>query len=307
MNQYTRRTAIGMGVGASAVGAAMPSHGFQAAEFASSTQRRGFMTAPVRINGEGPFPFAIDTAANASVITSELAGALALPRAADVAMHTLVGREVVGSVHVEQIRTGALDHSDVNLALGARLGLDGVEGLIGTDLLTGLRLDLQFRGAQRLRIASSRKDSDGFFDMPSARSSIVYEARRNFADLAMIEARAGGIEMLAVLDTGAQVSIGNTALARLAGATRNTLASGESRASIRSPTGEAVQAETMMLSHLRIGGVAIHQLPILVGDFHTFDIWGLRDTPCMLMGVDVMGLFNGVSIDLRRNEVVFEV
>ena len=265
------------------------------------------MTAPVRINGKGPFPFAIDTAANASLITSELATALDLPASESIVMHTLVGREVVGSVRANQLKAGALDASDVRLALGTRRGLDGVDGLIGTDLLAGLRLDLQFRGIQRMRIASSRNDSDGFFDMPSGRASIVYEARRNFNELSMIEAHAGGIPMLAVLDTGAQVSMANSALARLAFATRNTLVNGESRATILSPTGQSVQAEAMMLSHLRIGGVAIHQLPILVGDFHSFDIWGLRDTPCMLMGVDVLGLFNGVSIDLRRNEVVFEV
>src|SRR5579863_8786822 len=37
------------------------------------------MTAPVRVNGQGPYPFVVDTGANQSVISDSLAAQLALP------------------------------------------------------------------------------------------------------------------------------------------------------------------------------------------------------------------------------------
>ncbi len=55
---------------------------------------------------------------------------------------------------------------------------------------------------------------------------------------------------------------------------------------------------------LRLGGVRFSLVPILVGDLHTFTLWGLADTPAMLLGVDLLGLFHTVVIDLKRGELV---
>jgi hypothetical protein len=37
------------------------------------------MTAPIRVNGQGPFPFVVDTGSNQTVIAAELAAQLGLP------------------------------------------------------------------------------------------------------------------------------------------------------------------------------------------------------------------------------------
>jgi hypothetical protein len=49
------------------------------------------MTAPVRIEGSGPFAFVVDTGANQSVISTELAGVLGLPFGADAALNGVAG------------------------------------------------------------------------------------------------------------------------------------------------------------------------------------------------------------------------
>jgi hypothetical protein len=307
MIDWTRRgaavAALGLGLTGSPLAAQEPAPPFIDAD----RFRRGRMLVPVRIDGRGPFAFAVDSAANASVIASDLADTLALPPAGEVAMHTLIAREVVGTVRTGRVQTGALDARDVRLALASRIGLDGVDGLIGTDLLAGLRLDLHFQGVRRTRVTASRRSGDRFFDARRPSARLVHAVERRFGELLMIEAQAGGSPAVAILDTGAQVSIGNQALARAARTSPIVLRDGSAVSRVQSPTGRSADAQPMMLSGLRFGGLSMGRLPLLIGDFHTFDLWGLADRPAMLMGIDVLGLFESVAIDLKRGDVVFEV
>ena len=50
--------------------------------------------------------------------------------------------------------------------------------------------------------------------------------------------------------------------------------------------------------------MVLDQLPVLMCDFHIFRLLGLENTPAMLMGVDVLGVFDRVVIDLKRGELI---
>lgn len=306
MIDWTRRglggVGLGLAAGAAAAQTAPPPQGLHSADL-----RRGRMTVPVRIGGQGPFTFAVDSAANASVIAADLAEALALPRGGEVAMHTLIAREMVETVQARDLETGALHASEVRLAVASRLGLDGLDGLIGTDLLGGLRLDLSFRGLRRIRVSRSRRSGDRFLDARRPSTRLVHAIESGFGDLLMIEIGAGPVTGHAILDTGAQVSIANTALAQGARASPVVLRDGGTLSRVQSPTGRSAEAIAMSIPGLRFGGMTMGRVPVLVGDFHTFDLLGLGDRPALLMGIDVLGLFESVAIDLRRGEVVFEV
>lgn len=306
MTDWTRRGLAGAGLGLVA-GAAPAQTPAPPQSLNTSALNRGRMTVPVRIGDDGPYTFAVDSAANASVIAADLAASLALPDGGEVAMHTLIAREVVQTVRARALRTGALNAREVRLAVASRLGLDGLDGLIGTDLLSGLRLELGFRGRRRIRVARSRRSGDRFLDARRPSTRLVNAVQQGFGDLLIIEIAAAGVAGHAILDTGAQVSIANPALARAAGASPVVLRDGSRLSRVQSPTGRSAEATPMTLPGLRFGGMTLGRVPILVGDFHTFDLLNLGDRPAMLMGVDILGLFQSVAIDLRRGEVVFEV
>jgi len=108
------------------------------------------------------------------------------------------------------------------------------------------------------------------------------------------------------VDTGAQLTVINTALARQAGARALVLPDGSSNGRILSPTGRGAIGEAMLLPELQLGGARLTRIPVLVGDFHTFAVWDLIDEPAMLLGVDILGLFPTVIIDLKRGELVLD-
>ena len=102
------------------------------------------------------------------------------------------------------------------------------------------------------------------------------------------------------------MTIINSALAVQANAQPLVLPDGSSLTRVLSPTGSGAVAQAMLLPELQLGGVQLTRIPVLVGDFHTFAIWGLADQPALLLGVDLLGLFQTVTIDLRRGELLLD-
>ena len=311
MIDWTRRAMVGAGLalGASPTLAQSPAGPAPAAPqtFGSETLHRGWLTAPVRINGKGPFAFAIDSAANASVIASDLAETLSLRPDVDIAMHTLIAREVVRTARADRLQTGALDIPRPRLALASRVGMGGLDGLIGVDLLSNLRLDLTFRGGRGIRVSRSHRTGGGYLDGPRPAARLVTAVEQRFGGLLMIETRIGGQAALAIIDTGARVSVANTAFARAAEASAVVLLDGDAGNRLHSPTGRSAAATQMIIPNLQFAGLTMLNQRMLVGDFHVFDLWGLADRPAFLMGIDLLSRFESVAIDLRRGEMLFEL
>lgn len=264
------------------------------------------LTIPVFINGGSPLRFAVDSAANASVIASDLVETLGLSARPDADIHTLIALERVPMAGAESLRAGAINRSDVRLVVADRAGLGGVDGLLGTDILAGQRLIMDFN-RRRLRIVHSR--SSGTYLFQEGRSSVHYRApaEQRFNNLMMVDAIVGGVACKVIIDTGARITIANHVLATASGARSILLNDGSRIQAVESPTGRSQDAAAMMLPTLGFGGITLRRIPVLVGDFHTFAIWGLQDRPVVLLGSDVLSLFKRVSIDLGRSELLLEV
>ena len=265
----------------------------------------GRLTVPVRLDDGPMLRFAVDSAANASVIAADLVEPLGLSRLPSADIHTLIAVETVARAAARRVRSGAIDRSRLALVVADRVGLGGLDGLLGTDVLADHRLVMEF-ARRRMRISTSR--TSGGFLFNAGRSTVRYRApvEQRFTNLMMVDARCGGVGCKGIVDTGARVTIVNAALAQAVGARATTFLDGSRRQAVQSATGRSRSAEAMLVPHLAFGGVTFRSVPVLMGDFHTFDLWGLQDRPAMLLGVDVLGLFQRVSIDLGRSELLLE-
>lgn len=267
----------------------------------------GRLTVPVTIEGAGPYFFAVDTAANASVVASDIAVRLGLQPAGDIEMHSLIAREVVPTVHVRSLSSGALHATSTRLALGSRAGLDGTDGLLGGDVLADSRVVMRFRGGGGMTIGRSR--TEGGYMFREARRTIRFEtpAERRFGTLMMIGAQASGARARAIIDTGALVSLINTRMAEQGRARPISLTTGSRTQKVQSPTGRTMEVSVAILPHIRFGSIILRDLPVLVADLHTFDIWGVQAEPAMLIGVDILALFSEVVVDIRRAELILQL
>ena len=253
------------------------------------------MTAPVKVNGQGPFPFVVDTGANCSVISIELATALGLPAGPRQLLHGVAGQEMAGS-SIATLNLGGKDQTDTVLSLLPQISIGG-PGMLGVDRLHDQRLTLDF-GAQRMEIEASRY-------APRDPGEVTLRAQRRSGQLTLVDAELAGVPMVAILDSGAQSTIGNMALWEYA--VVNAPGVGWGDVSIISATGQTMGAQSAVLPRLRIGGLQFPAWAIAFADLHTFKLWNLVDRPAILLGVDALSRFESVSLDFARDEVRFRL
>jgi predicted aspartyl protease len=254
------------------------------------------ITAPIYINGQGPFRFLVDTGANRSCISEVLADKLGLPEGPRVSLHTVVGQRMRSSVQVSELKVGSRVQKNARVAVLPIVG-EEIDGALGVDWLKGQRLVLDFKGHQ-MEITASRLDttSDG---------KVVVPARRKSGQLTIIDADLAGRQISAMIDSGAEISMGNAALRRVIGAQpRNTTVQQIELASL---AGEKLVGELLYLSFLRLGGLQLGNVPVVFVEAHVFKLWGLQNVPTLILGMDLLNEFDKVHLDFGRSTVRFDL
>lgn len=254
------------------------------------------MTVSVLLEGNGPYPFVVDTGAERTSISNELALTLALRSAGNARLHSVTGVMPVALYHI-----GTLDmdrHRAIDLRAPAMAGANlGGPGLIGVDTLKEQRVTMDFR-KRTMTIAPSRTRD------PTARGDdIIVRARSRAGRLVIMDARLDGEKVAVILDTGSQTSLGNEALRRKLFAQRRQRQA--TPIELRDVAGGRMTAIYTTTHALKISDFEVNALPLALADAHIFGELGLADTPAMLLGMDALALFDRVTIDFRRRTARF--
>lgn len=265
----------------------------------TTKDRIGRIMAPVWLNGRGPFLFIVDTGANRTVLSPETARQLGIDvdGSARAIVHGVTGSESAPLARVRELRVGRIVRRDVEMPVVSSRVHAEADGMLGADNLAGTRLTVDFR-RNHIDIADAGA-------MPGrARDAIALPAQMRFGLLPLVRGRVGGVQIDAVVDTGAERSIGNGAL-RAALAAEHSATRSEGRTLVFGAVGPDVSADIVLVPRLRIGSGNVTRLPILFADTHVFRIWQLEAKPSLLLGMDVIGQLDAIVIDYRRNQVWF--
>lgn len=259
------------------------------------TDKTERMTIPVSIGDSGPYPFLIDTGADRTVISRELATELGLSDAGRALLHSMSGSESVALVRIPSLRFSAGGTDQIRAPALARVNL-GAHGLIGLDTLRNRRVLLDFR-TNTMTVTPAEKR--GVRHDPD---EIVVTARRKGGQLILVGATINGRKVDVVIDTGAQVSVGNYALRNMLRRSRDQTARPIELISV---TGGKTLAEHTSLREVRLGSVVIKEMPIAFADAHAFRALGLTGKPALMLGMDALRLFDRVSVDFANRNVRF--
>lgn len=264
--------------------------------------RNDHMMAPVRINGQGPFNFLLDTGANVSCISRRLADKLNLKSEEQTQVHTVVGVRSRPVVVLDLLQVGARDRRQVRTPTLPIKG-DEIDGVLGVDWLKGQRLTLDFK-ARKMEIARSRSDRD------EPGRVVVVPARRRHGQLTIVDADLNGAPISAILDSGAQGTLCNRHLRDMVRRQEAKSNRGQPQESqfVRMETlaGESFTGESLFLPFLRLGGLHLGNVQVTHADMHVFGVWGLKDTPALVLGMDLLSQFEQVSLDFGRSRVRFD-
>ena len=255
----------------------------------------GRIWAPVTINGKGPFRLVLDTGASRSAVVNHVAQRLALKTDTPMTMivHGVTGSATVPGVRVNRMEVGELlmiDPSNVPVVADA---FGGAEGVLGHEGLADKRIFADFVH-DRLVISRSHGEraKEGFVTIPLKMSN---------GGLLFADVYVGGVKCKAIIDTGGQQSVANMAL-------RDALMRhppmDARREDIIGVTLDMQQGTTIRVPPIRFAqGLNIHNAHLTFGNLFLFEHWKFQDQPILLVGMDVLGLFDTLIIDYKRQEM----
>ena len=253
------------------------------------------LSVEVRVNGRGPYKFIVDSGADTSAVGLRIARDLQLPLGTPAILNSTTARHLVDRVKVDELSMGPSTIRDLEVPALREVDLGG-EGLIGIDALVRQRLLMDFE--QRLiKVEDARRP------VRYGPNDIVIIAKRQRGQLILTHVRAGGVSLDAVIDTGSQVSIGNSALrAKL-------LRRGAKFWTVEATgvTGVTVKLQMATVSELQLGPVTFRDVPIAFADVPPFKLFGLADEPALLVGTDLLENFQKVSLDFRARKIRFQL
>ena len=131
---------------------------------------------------------------------------------------------------------------------------------------------------------------------------VTARAHRDGNGLMVVDLKVGRrIKVKAVIDTGAERTLGNLAL-------QNAMNKGRKRrevvgAVVHGATPDIADGDVQEIKEASIGDMKLSNLEVIFADFHVFKLWGLDQEPAMLIGMDMLGVLERLVIDYRRNEV----
>jgi predicted aspartyl protease len=261
--------------------------------FASVDKR---MTVRVEVAGRGPYEFVVDTGAERTVVSHDLAALLALKPGRRVRVTAMTNAAEVGTVMVPSLRVGRIAAHMLEAPALDQANM-GAPGMLGLDALQGHAVTIDF-DASEMQVTPSRRHVE------TARpGDIVVSAKSQFGQLIVTDARCHGHRVAVVIDTGTPVTIANRAFLAMLGKPPKALGT----VSLVSALGELMVADYVQVDHLEIGAVRFNDVPLAIDDAAPFRRFGLATEPALLIGMDTLRLFREVDIDFANRRIRFSL
>ena len=262
-------------------------------EAALERDRHERMTVPVTIDGEGPYRFLIDTAAQATVVTHELVDDLALKRSGTALLVAMGSSQRVETIELDGLEFANRSISGLVAPLLHAQHI-GADGILGLDSLQDLRVLLDFRERRMLVADADTLGGNAGYD-------IIVRARPKLGQMIITDARVNGVKTAVIIDTGAQNTIANPALiSKLRGRKGDDITTVD-------VLGTQLLSKSLMVRTLQLGDVVLSSVPVAITDSPIFAALGLGDKPALVLGIGNLQVFDRVAIDFPTRRILFDV
>lgn len=145
-----------------------------------------------------------------------------------------------------------------------------------------------------------------FGEQPRGNEAII-RAFGNRGHLRAIDCLVDGIGAWAFIDSGAEVSVGNTALFNALANRNGAAMASPDPVELIDVTGGRAFGRTVQVSRVHLTGFDFSDSALVIADLQIFDVWGLTERPALFMGMNLLRQFARVTIDYGRKEFRFRL
>lgn len=257
----------------------------------------GHETVPVFVEGIGRRQFVLDTGAEGSAVYEGFSKEAGLKPSAN--SETLAGQTGAVSVSAVRLPSFALDGFTVEAGLTAVViqpRADGVllNGIIGLDVFGQKLLDFNLP-------AKSVALHPGATVLAEMRAMEAINASPTTGGLLTVPVRLGGIDAVAVIDTGARKTRINWKLGEKLGLSPDDIADGDV---VLGATNNPLRAGSATVHTVEFGKRVLTEIPIQVIDLPVFELFGVAALPAVILGLDWL-MKTRMIVDFPQRHVWF--
>ena len=257
------------------------------------------LTVEVMINDEGPFRFIVDTGAERSVLSDDVAARLNLPAGPAVMVTGMARRVAASTVRVRELGFGPFRRHGLTLPVLPRASVVS-DGYLGLDAIDGTKVTFDFAN-RALRVEEAGDIAE------TARPDVTHvRAKGSGGYLRIMDCLADSVAAIAFIDTGAEVSVGNTSLMN-ALATRNKIFAPQAYVTLTGVTGGEITGQVVPVGRIRLQNLAFTDGTLIIADVPDFALWKTKSRPALLIGMDYLRQFASVTLDYRARDIRFEL
>ena len=270
-------------------------------KIAAASDLNNHLTIKVMIGDKGPFRFVVDTGADRTVVSDEVAVALGLIRGPMVNVEGVVRSLPAQTVTLSDISFGPVRKEHLVVPVLPR-GLLDADGYLGLDVIDGYRVTFDFHN-RALLVEQPRRSA--MFDFERPNESVVPVVGRG-GHLRAMNCRIDGVSTTTFIDSGAEVSVGNSKLFEALAEIDPSYLKLET-VLLAGVTGGTIVGRVTDINRIKINRLELYTTKVVISDLQIFDLWGLTDKPALLIGMNFLRAFNQVSIDYGRKELRFDL
>ncbi len=276
-----------------AVGAAVTAAGIGQAK-AAPFQRNssGQMLTQVRINGEGPFRFILDTGANVTCVSQRIVNQLDLePISSGETVVGNEGRSQARRVLLPNVEVAGVQRDQINALVMASNQFDaGTHGILGADSFSGQRVVFDIQ-QNEYHVGPSGDPSENF---------VIVQGELRRRHILFVNVEINGHRVPAMVDTGAEMTFVNPSLMQLAGLPR--IREITTRAQMQGDR-NAIREVGTAIESINFGPVQTERVEAHGTIIPVFRNREGQETPGLLIGMNVWRGYSQIAIDYERSQL----
>ena len=257
------------------------------------------MTLDTYVDGKGPFHFMVDTGADRSVIAHDVAAKLGLVDGGDVVVQGISRSMPATTVALKNLTFGQITVDRVHAPVLPREFLRA-DGYLGLDVIDGRKVTFDF-----IRDALKVEQSDGLSSWFHPNEAIM-RVDGSHGRLMAVDCLVEGVQAFAFIDSGAQMSIGNSHLFAALQDKGKTYFN-DDIVPVYGVTGGQSTGRIAAISDIHLGSLEFRRSYLVISDLPVFDVWGLTNKPALFIGMNFLCQTSAFTIDFARKEFRFKL